>query len=214
MSLLSHSNRLPHRHADAAHVVQLLERLRLSWLLGHLPARLVWAFYVLLNGFITIAVLALVAALADSPFVFPSLGPTALLFFFNPLAESSSPRNTLCGHAIGLMCGYAAYVITGMHNFPQSFHGHLYWPRILAAALSLSTTGALMVLLRVNHPPAGATTMIVSLGILSRFWYLPVIEAAVILLTIQAFVINRLAGLPYPLWQANKEASQYLQAAP
>jgi CBS domain-containing membrane protein len=207
MPLLSHSNGKPHGHADAAHVVQLLERLRLSWLLGHLPARLVWALYVLLNGFITIAVLAFVAALADSPFVFPSLGPTALLFFFNPLAESSSPRNTLCGHAIGLICGYAAYAITGMHGFPQSFHGHLYWPRILSAAVSLSTTGALMVLLRVNHPPAGATTMIVSLGILSRPSYLPVIEAAVILLTIQAFVINRLAGLPYPLWQANKEGS-------
>ena len=94
-----------------------------------------------------------------------------------------------------------------MHGFPQSFHDHLYWPRILSAALSLSTTGGVMVLLRVNHPPAGATTMIVSLGILSRPWYLPVIEAAVILLTLQAFVINRLAGLPYPLWQAQKKRS-------
>jgi CBS domain-containing membrane protein len=193
-----------HRHADAPHVAHLLEQLRLSWLLDHLPPRLVWALYVLLNGFITIAVLALVAALADSPFVFPSLGPTAFLFFFNPLAESSSPRNTVCGHAIGLACGYVAYAITGMHGFPQSFHGHLYWPRILSAALSLSTTGALMVLFHVNHPPAGATTMIVSLGILSRPSYLLVIEAAVILLTVQAFVINRLAGLPYPLWQARK----------
>jgi CBS domain-containing membrane protein len=199
MSLLSH------RHGDPAHVAQLLERLRLSWLLGHLPRNLVWAFYVFLNGFVTIAVLAFVAALADSPFVFPSLGPTAFLFFFNPLAEASSPRNTLCGHMIGLACGYAAYAVTGMHGFSQSAHGHLYWPRILSAALSLSTTGALMVLLRVNHPPAGATTMIVSLGILSRPWYLLVVEVAVILLTLQAFAINRLAGLPYPLWQATKE---------
>jgi CBS domain-containing membrane protein len=205
MRLLSYSKGGPHWHADATNVVRLLERLRLSWLLDHLPSKLIWALYVLLNGFITIAVLAFVAALADSPFVFPSLGPTAFLFFFNPLADSSSPRNTLCGHAIGLACGYAAYAVTGMHGFPQSFHGHLYWPRILSAALSLSTTGALMVLLRVNHPPAGATTMIVSLGILSRPWYLLVVEVAVILLTLQAFAINRLAGLPYPLWQATKE---------
>jgi CBS domain-containing membrane protein len=102
------------------------------------------------------------------------------------------------------LCGVCSY---GNGGFSQSFHGHLYWPRILSAALSLSTTGALMVLLRVNHPPAGATTMIVSLGILSRPWYLLVIEAAVILLTIQAFAINRLAGLPYPLWQAAKQRS-------
>jgi len=205
MQLFSHSSREPRGQPGVAPVVQLLARVRLTWLLTHLPARLVWALYVLLNGFVTIAVLAFVAAVADSPFVFPSLGLTAFLFFFNPLAESSSPRNTLCGHAIGLACGYAAYAITGMHSFPQTTHGHLYWPRILSAALSLSTTGALMVLLRVNHPPDGATTMIVSLGILSRPWYLPVIEAAVVLLTVQAFVINRLAGLPYPLWQANEE---------
>jgi HPP family len=129
MSIFSHSSREPHGRADAVHVVQLLERLRLTWLLAHLPAKLVWALYVLLNGFITIAVLAFVAAVTDSPFVFPSLGPTAFLFFFNPLAESSSPHNTLCGHAIGLACGYGAYAITGMRDFPQSFSR----PSLLAA---------------------------------------------------------------------------------
>ena len=58
-----------------------------------------------------------------------------------------------------------------------------------------------MVLLRVNHPPAGATTLIVALGILSMPYHLLVIEIAVVLLTLQAFAINRLAGLPYPVWQ-------------
>jgi CBS-domain-containing membrane protein len=57
-----------------------------------------------------------------------------------------------------------------------------------------------MVLFRVSHPPAGATTLIVSLGIISLPKDLVIIEAAVILLTAQALVINRLAGLPYPLW--------------
>jgi len=61
-------------------------------------------------------------------------------------------------------------------------------------------TGALMVLLRVSHPPAGATTLIVSLGILAKGEYLVVIEVAVILLTMQAFLINRLTGLEYPVW--------------
>ena len=58
-----------------------------------------------------------------------------------------------------------------------------------------------MVLAGINHPPAGATTLIVALGIIAEPRYLLVIEAAVILLTAQAFVINRLAGLPYPLWR-------------
>jgi CBS-domain-containing membrane protein len=58
-----------------------------------------------------------------------------------------------------------------------------------------------MALFRVSHPPAGATTLIVSLGIISQPKELVIIEIAVILLTAQAFAINRLAGVPYPLWQ-------------
>ena len=58
-----------------------------------------------------------------------------------------------------------------------------------------------MALFRVSHPPAGATTLIVALGIISQPKELLVIEIAVILLTAQAFVINRIAGIPYPLWR-------------
>lgn len=183
----------------------LLDRLRLAWLLAHLPARLVWAVYMLVNGFITIGLLALLAVATHNPFVFPSLGPTAYLFFFSPLAEASSPRNAILGHAIALVCGYGAFFVTGLTSFHNGFPSHVVWARVLAAALSLSTTGAAMVLLGINHPPAGATTLIVSLGIVSEPRYLLVIEVAVILLTAQAFVINRLAGLAYPVWEKQRE---------
>jgi CBS domain-containing membrane protein len=192
----------PSLNHHAEHVFSLIDRLRLGWLLAHLPAKLVWAAYVALNSFVTIALLTVLALLTHNPFVFPSLGPTAFLFFFSPLAESSSPRNAVLGHAIGLLCGFAAYKVTGMHPFPEGFSGEVYWPRILASALALSLTGAIMVLLHVNHPPAGATTMIVSLGILAKPGYLPIIEIAVVLLAAQAFAINRLAGLPYPAWRS------------
>ena len=86
----------------------------------------------------------------------------------------------------------------------------IFWPRLLAAALSLSATGAVMVLSRVNHPPAGATTLIVSLGIIAKPRELIIIEIAVVLLAAQALLINRLAGLPYPLWNTspNKSAAE------
>jgi CBS-domain-containing membrane protein len=64
-----------------------------------------------------------------------------------------------------------------------------------------------MVLLRADHPPAGATTLIVSLGIISKPKALVIIEAAVFLLVAQALVINRLAGLPYPLWKYRQKPS-------
>ena len=177
-----------------------LRHLRLTWLLDHFPPLLIWTAYVFVNGFVTIALLALLAVVSETPFVFPSLGPTAYLFFFQPLGESSTPRNAILGHAIGLVCGYGAFWAAGLQHGAPNFHDGVYWPRILSAALSLAFTGALMVLFRVNHPPAGATTLIVALGILSMPYHLVVIEIAVVLLTLQAFAINRLAGLPYPVW--------------
>jgi CBS-domain-containing membrane protein len=178
----------------------LVERLRLKWLLGHFPERPVWAAFMFANGFITIGLLAVVAEVSRTPFVFPSLGPTAFLFFFTPTSPTASPRHTLYGHAIGIACGYAALLITGLQHAPPAMVAGVDAHRILAAALSLATTGALMILLKAAHPPAGATTLIVSLGIVTRPLHLLVIEVAVALLVVQAIVINRLAGIDYPLW--------------
>jgi CBS domain-containing membrane protein len=188
-------------HTGFEHVAALLAHLRMTWLLKHLPPQLVWSVYVGVNGFATIGLLGLLALVTGSPFVFPSLGPTAYLFFFSPLAEASSPRNAILGHAIGLVCGYAAFAVTSGFGPTFAAHGEVHLPRVLAAALALSATGALMALLRVNHPPAGATTLIVALGIIFQPRELIVIEIAVILLTAQAFLINRIAGIRYPLWR-------------
>ncbi len=189
-------------HSGFEHISVLFTHLRMAWLLKHLSPRVVWAIYVGVNGFVTIGLLALLALFTASPFVFPSLGPTAYLFFFSPLAEASSPRNTILGHAIGLICGYVSFAVTTGLGPPFAAHGEVHLPRVLAAALSLAATGALMALLRVSHPPAGATTLIVALGIISQPKELVVIEIAVVLLTAQAFVINRVAGIPYPLWSS------------
>ena len=74
------------------------------------------------------------------------------------------------------------------------------WRRVLAAALSLACTGALMILLRVTHPPAAATTLIISLGIIHEPFQLVEIELAVVLMTLMAIGINRIAEVDYPLW--------------
>ena len=190
------------QEASADHVVSFFRKLRLDWLLLHFPPRLVRSLYVFVNGFVTIGLLAVLALVSRNPFVFPSLGPTAYLLFFTPLGRTSSPRNTVFGHAIGLVCGYAAFAATGAGELPFGEHPGIFWPRVLAAALSLSVTGAFMVILDVSHPPAGATTLIVSLGIISKPSELAIIEAAVFLLVAQALAINRLAGLPYPFWSA------------
>jgi CBS-domain-containing membrane protein len=178
----------------------LVARLRLTRLLGRFPERPVWAAFMFVNGFVTIALLAALAMVTRTPFVFPSLGPTAFLFFFTPTLPTASPRNTILGHAIGIACGYVALLALGLEHAPPAMMVGVDLHRVVAAALSLAMTGALMILFKAAHPPAGATTLIISLGIVTRPSYLLVIEVAVAILTLQAIAINRAAGIDYPLW--------------
>jgi|SRR5215471_674021 len=183
----------------------IIERFQLGTLLGRFHDRHVWAAFMFINGFVTIGSLALLAMVTRTPFIFPSLGPTAFLFFFSPTQPTASPRNTIYGHAIGILSGYGALALTGLTAAPPAIQVGVDPMRILAAALSLALTGALMILFKAAHPPAGATTLIISLGIVTRPAYLLVIEVAVILLTAQAIVINRLAGIEYPIWSKREQ---------
>lgn len=175
-----------------------LRYLQLSYLLKRFPERVVWGSYVLVNGFLTIAILATIAMFLKIPFIFPSLGPTAFTLFFKPGLASSSPRNVLWGHAIGILCGYFALLITGQQDSPAIIIAGINNARVIAAALSMASTGAMMILFDVPHAPAVATTLIISLGIITQPWHLLCIELAVGALVIQAIVINRLAGLRHP----------------
>jgi len=183
----------------------LFLRTRLPWLLEHHARIPVLALFSFINGCISIGIMAALAVVTHSPFIFPSLGPTAFLFFYTPTAPSASPRNTIIGHTIGVAAGYFSLVVTGLTMAGPALAVGVTWPRVIAAALSLGLTSGLMVLLKSPHPPAGATTLIISLGILTKPWQLLLLMVAVILLTIQAFVINRLAGIPYPLWNPPAE---------
>ena len=185
----------------------IFERLRLPWLLQHHARVPVLALFSFINGCISIGLMSALAVITHSPFIFPSLGPTAFLFFYTPTAPSASPRNTIIGHAVGALAGYFSLVVTGLTTAGPAFAIGVSWPRVIAAALSLGLTAGIMVLLKSPHPPAGATTLIVSLGILTHPWQLLLLMVAVVLLTLQAFVINRLAGVPYPIWNPVREPS-------
>lgn len=182
-------------------------RSRLIRLLSRFPERIVWAVFVSGMGFISTAILSAVAMVFHTPFIFPSLGPTAILFFFHPMSASASPRHALYGHAIGILCAYGSLVLVGLEHAPGAANAPIDVRRLFAVALSLGATAFFMVLLKVAHAPAGATTLIVSLGLITQPWHLAVIELAVGLLCLQAICFNRLAGLDYPLWAGSVDSA-------
>jgi CBS-domain-containing membrane protein len=185
----------------AAIVFGLAHRARLSSLTQRHSSRFILGLFAFVNGLIAIGIMAMVALLTGQPFVFPSLGPTAFLLFYTPLLPAASPRNTIGGHAIGAAAGYLSLVVFGLTDAAPALASEVTTARVGAAALSLGLTSGAMVWAGVPHPPAGATTLIVSLGILREPEQLVVLMVAVALLVVQGFVINRLAGIPYPVWR-------------
>lgn len=192
----------------AALVRRILIRLRFTELAEHYDSTIVLGVFSFINGCLSIAIMSTVALLSGQPFIFPSLGPTAFLFFYSPLAPAASPRNATLGHLIGAAAGWGSLWVFGLQDVGPAISTGVDTARIGAAALSLGLTSGLMVLFRAPHPPAGATTLIISLGILRTFEQVSILMIAVILLTIQALVINRFAGLPYPLWSAPSESQK------
>jgi CBS-domain-containing membrane protein len=184
----------------AAIVFGLARRARVPVLTQRLDSTFVLGLFAFVNGLIAIALMATAAVVTGQPFIFPSLGPTAFLLFYTPMLAAASPRNTLGGHLIGAAAGYLALVVFGLtDNAPALVEG-VGAGRVGAAAQSLGLTSGAMVWARVPHPPAGATTLIVSLGILREPDQLVVLMIAVALLVVQGYVINHLAGIPYPRW--------------
>jgi CBS domain-containing membrane protein len=184
-----------------------MSNLTLLRLLRIFPQRLVWATFILCMGFVSVAILTAVAMISHTPFVFPSIGPTAILFFFHPMSASASPRHAIYGHAIGILCGYGSLLLLGLQHAGSATNGAISGRRLIAVALSLAATGFFMVLLEVAHAPAGATTLIISLGIITRPFHLLAIEIAVALLCIQAIFFNRLVGLNYPIWVGRTDSA-------
>jgi CBS-domain-containing membrane protein len=153
--------------------------------------------------FVVMIVIGLAATVTARPFIFPSLGPTAIMLFANPLDRASSPRNVVIGHLIGAASGYFALAITGLLNVPLDQHVGIH--RVIAAAIALALTAGLSIAGNAEHPPAGATTLIVSLGILPKPIDFLFLMAAVLALTLLGLLINRASGIPYPLWQSRAQ---------
>jgi CBS domain-containing membrane protein len=162
------------------------------------------AVYTFLGSLLTIALSGLLAWLLEEPLVFPSLGATAFLFFETPMAEVASVRNTIIGHAVGAGVAFVWLNVFGLVGDPSAIAEGFTAERVVCVALSLAFTGGILRLLRAAHPPAGATTVIVSIGLLTTWDELLILLAGVALLAASAWCLNRVLGVPAPLWSASR----------
>jgi hypothetical protein len=115
------------------------------------------------------AILVLVAGaaglLVGRPWLLPSLGPTAILAGEMPAHPVSRAWNTIVGHFGGLMAGAIGVVVAGAASQPVVLVDHVLTPqRVVASVVAIALTAVLGALLRASHPPAAATTLLVSLG--------------------------------------------------
>jgi hypothetical protein len=152
------------------------------------------------GAFAVLAAAGLAAAISKETLLFPSLGPTAMLFFARPLPPETSVGTTVLAHWIGIVLGFACLVLFGLRDAGSAVSSGVDGMRLAAAALSVAATAAVLRLLRTPHAPAGASTLIVSLGVLTTGRQLAMMAASVVLVALLGWAINLLFGTQVPWW--------------
>jgi hypothetical protein len=138
-----------------------------------------------------ILVTGAVALLMGSPWLLPSLGPTAVLAGEMPAHRMTRTWNTIVGHAGALLAGFAGVLIAGAANQPALLADHVLTPqRVLASVIAIGLTVLIGALLRASHPPAAATTLLVSLGWLRTLDDAVNLIAGVLVITTVAVLIR------------------------
>jgi len=130
-------------------------------------------------------VLGLLAWASGQPFIFPSLGPSAFILSFERRGKRTDTYRIVGSHLIGGLVGLFAYL---------SFAGDISLTSIppalsidglrltLSAVVSMILTSWGMIATDWIHAPACATTLIVSLGLLSTPLAVATIVVSIIIL--------------------------------
>lgn len=150
-------------------------------------------------------VLGVIAWGSGKPFIFPSLGPTAFVLAFDRRSDRAQRYRIIGSHLIGGIAGLVAWIVVASGISitatppPFSIGGF----RLAASAtVSIILTSWAMIATGATHPPACATTLIVSLGLLSTLPRVGIIVGSVTILVLfhsgVLLVYKRLVGNSHP----------------
>lgn len=134
-----------------------------------------------------------IAWVSGEPFIFPSLGPSAFLLAFERRGERGWLSQIVASHVIGGVVGFVAYSLfaSGVTITATPPPGSLAGLRLsMSGILSIILTSWGMIAGDTIHAPACATTLIVSLGLLSTL-----VQVAIIVLSVGTLVTFHLAAL-------------------
>jgi hypothetical protein len=151
-------------------------------------------------------VLGAVAWASGRPFVFPSIGPTAFVLAFDRRGERTRARRLVGSHLLGGVAGLFAWSVLAagvpLTASPPPFSVEGF--RLAASAtVSVVLTSWAMLATDTVHPPACATTLIVSLGLLSTPLRVGIVVSVGVLVAFHGgvlFLFRRLVGDTHPLY--------------
>lgn len=153
-----------------------------------------------LHALLSTGLVAGLAVATGAPLLFPALGASAVIVFGAPTAPTSRPRNVVCSHLLGAVVGWCMLAAFGVAAERGGLSAPLDAAHATTGVLSLGLTTWLMLRLAIFHPAAGATTMIVGMGLLPQAHQIVSIVAAAALLCLYARIVLRRARIAYPWW--------------
>ncbi len=125
--------------------------------------------YAVLVSCIVMAAIGGLGIWARQPWLFPSLGPTIFLQTVTPNEPGARLWNTLVGHAAGVCVGFLAILIFVSESSALPINP-ISPARVGATAFAVGATILAQYVLKALHPPAAATTMLVTLGGMKPDW--------------------------------------------
>jgi CBS domain-containing membrane protein len=155
----------------------------------------------LLGAFLVLTIVGTMALFGGPPMIAPPLGATTFICASAPTAPAAAPRNVLYGHAIGLAAGWLSAELFGVWKIGPALAGSMCAPHVLASSLALALTTGFMLRWRCHHPPAGATTLVVALGVVKQPIGLLQLELGAAAVVVFATVWHRMRGVHYPTWK-------------
>lgn len=143
-------------------------------------------------------VLGVITVVSGHVLLIPSLGPSAYDLAINPDAKKNYPHRVIGGQIIGVVAGVVAYLLvvptsTAIRSLPP-----LSWLAVryaLAALIALILTTELIAITDMEHPPAYATTLLISIGFLTS-----VIQITFFIIALMALIGFHLLSKRLPIW--------------